>query len=52
VPRCRNAGTRWAESGRLLGLEFTEINPILDERNRTALAAVEFALSALGKTVL
>jgi arginase len=41
-----------AESGRLLGLEFTEINPILDERNRTALAAVEFALSALGKTVL
>jgi len=41
-----------AESGRLVGLEFTEINPILDERNRTALAAVEFALSALGKTVL
>jgi arginase len=41
-----------AESGRLVGLEYTEINPILDERNRTALAAVEFALSALGKTVL
>ncbi|MEZ6017205.1 MAG: arginase [Planctomycetota bacterium] len=41
-----------AESGRLVSLEFTEINPILDERNRTALAAVEFALSALGKTVI
>jgi len=41
-----------AESGRLVSLEFTEINPILDERNRTAVAAVEFALSALGKTVL
>ena len=41
-----------AESRRLLSLEFTEINPILDERNRSAIAAVEFALSALGKTVL
>lgn len=41
-----------AESGRLLGLEMTEINPILDERNRTARAAVEFCESALGKRVL
>ena len=41
-----------AESGKLLGLELTEINPILDNRNRTAKTAVEFALSALGKIVL
>jgi arginase len=41
-----------AESGHLLGLELTEINPILDERNATAKAAVELALSALGKSIL
>lgn len=41
-----------AETGKLLGLEMTEINPILDERNRTARAAVEFCESALGKRVL
>jgi arginase len=41
-----------AESGKLLSLEITEINPILDERNRTAQFAVELALSALGKSIL
>jgi arginase len=41
-----------AESGRLLGLEMTEINPILDDRNATARVAVDLALSALGKAVL
>ena len=41
-----------ATSGRLLGLEMTEINPILDTRNRTARVAVEFCESALGKRVL
>ncbi|MEM1449791.1 MAG: arginase [Planctomycetota bacterium] len=41
-----------ATSGRMLSLELCEINPILDDRNRTAIAAREFALSALGKTVL
>jgi len=41
-----------AESGKLLGLELTEINPILDQRNQTAELAVELALSALGKIVL
>ena len=41
-----------AESGGLLGLEMTEINPILDNQNQTAKAAVEFVLSALGKRVL
>jgi arginase len=41
-----------AESGRLLGLELTEINPILDNQNATARVAVDLALSALGKIVL
>jgi len=41
-----------AESGRLLGLEVTEINPILDNQNATARAAVDLVLSALGKSVL
>jgi arginase len=41
-----------AESGKLLGLELTEINPILDNQNATAKVAVELALSALGKAVL
>ncbi|NOT31415.1 MAG: arginase [Planctomycetes bacterium] len=41
-----------AESGKLLGLEFTEINPILDERNRTAEMAVTLVLSGLGKRIV
>ncbi len=41
-----------AETGALLGLEMAEINPILDNKNQTARAAVEFVLSALGKRVL
>lgn len=41
-----------AESGKLLGLELTEINPILDDRNRTAQFAVELVQSALGKHIL
>ncbi|MDE0892393.1 MAG: arginase [Planctomycetota bacterium] len=41
-----------AASGKLIGLEMTEINPILDDGNQTARAAVELILSALGQTVL
>ena len=40
------------ETGKLLGLEMTEINPILDEKNRTAEVAVELVLSAMGKRIL
>lgn len=40
-----------SESGKLVGMDLVEVNPILDERNRTALLAVELALSALGKRV-
>ena len=41
-----------AEAGIVGSLEFTEINPILDEKNRTAQLAVELILSALGKTII
>jgi arginase len=41
-----------AASNRLGSLEITEINPILDRENRTAILAVELILSALGKTIL
>ena len=41
-----------AQSGMLGSIEVTEINPILDQENRTAILAVELILSALGKTIL
>jgi arginase len=41
-----------SQSGTLGSLEITEINPILDNENRTAILAVELILSALGKTTL
>ncbi len=41
-----------AETGRLVGLEMTEINPILDDRNKTATVTVEFIESALGRRTL
>lgn len=41
-----------ADSRALLSLEVVEVNPVLDERNRTAELAVELILSALGKKIL
>ncbi len=41
-----------ADSGRLVGLDLVEVNPVLDERNRTAEIARELILSALGKHIL
>jgi len=41
-----------AASRTLGSLEITEINPILDSHNQTAILAVELILSALGKTTL
>ena len=40
-----------ADTGRLLSMDVTEINPVLDERNQTARLAVDLVLSALGKRV-
>ncbi len=41
-----------ADHGRLLSFEIVEVNPVIDEHNRTADLAVELALSAFGKKIL
>ncbi len=40
------------DSGAMLSMEVVEVNPVLDEANRTAMLAVELATSALGKRIL
>jgi arginase len=40
------------DSERLLSLDVVEVNPVLDEANRTADLAVELLLSGLGKRIL
>jgi arginase len=40
-----------AETSTLIGMDVVEVNSILDVQNRTALLAVEFILSALGKRI-
>jgi len=40
-----------AETGKLIGMDLVEVNPILDLQNQTALLAVEFIRSALGSRV-
>ncbi len=40
-----------AETGKLIGMDLVEVNPILDFQNQTAHLAVELALSALGRRV-
>jgi arginase len=40
-----------AETGKLIGMDLVEVNPILDIQNATAALAVELALSALGRRV-
>lgn len=39
------------DSGKVTSLDIVEINPILDERNRTAKLAVELTASLFGKTI-
>lgn len=41
-----------ADTGKLVGLDVVEVNPVLDEGNRTAEMACELILSALGKRIL
>jgi arginase len=41
-----------ADDGRLLSFEIAEVNPVIDEHNRTADLAVELACSAFGKKIL
>jgi len=39
------------QSGKALALDMVEVNPILDDRNRTGILACELILSLLGKTI-
>ncbi|MDG6998643.1 MAG: arginase [Nitrososphaerota archaeon] len=41
-----------SEAGVMRSLEMVEVNPILDEQNRTAELAVELILSAMGKKII
>jgi len=41
-----------ADHGRMLSLEVVEVNPVIDEHNRTAALAVELISSAFGKKIL
>jgi arginase len=41
-----------ADHGRMLSMEIVEVNPVIDEHNKTADLAVELALSAFGKKIL
>ena len=40
------------DSGRITSIEVVEVNPVIDEANRTAALAVELILSAMGKRIL
>jgi len=40
-----------AETGKLVGMDLVEVNPILDVQNQTAALAVELAVSALGRRI-
>jgi arginase len=41
-----------ADTGKLIGLDLVEINPILDTANQTAILATELAQSALGMRII
>ena len=40
------------DSSKMLSMEVVEVNPVIDEGNRTADLAVELIMSALGKRIL
>ena len=40
------------DSSKMLSIEIVEVNPVLDQANRTAMLGVELATSALGKRIL
>jgi arginase len=40
------------DSGRMTSMDVVEVNPVIDEANRTASLAVELVMSAMGKRIL
>jgi arginase len=40
------------DCGRMTSMDVVEVNPVIDEANRTALLAVELVMSAMGKRIL
>ncbi len=40
------------DAGRMTSMEVVEVNPVIDEGNRTAILAVELIMSAMGKRIL
>ena len=40
------------DTGRVTSMEVVEVNPVIDEANRTAMLAVELVMSAMGKRIL
>ena len=51
VPEAFLAVESLADSGKLVSMDMVEVNPILDERNKTAILASQLIQSALGKAV-
>lgn len=41
-----------SDSHSILSMEIVEVNPVLDDTNRTALLGVELIMSAMGKRIL
>ena len=41
-----------ADTNKMIGMEVVEVNPVIDEANRTAVLAVELILSAMGKKIV
>ncbi|MGA2599254.1 MAG: arginase, partial [Bryobacteraceae bacterium] len=40
------------DCGKMRAMEIVEVNPVIDESNRTAVLAVELVMSAMGKGIL
>jgi arginase len=40
------------DAGRMTSMEVVEVNPVIDDANRTAILAVELVMSAMGKRIL
>jgi arginase len=41
-----------ADTGKVVGIDLVEVNPVMDEYNRTAGVGTDLLLSAVGKQIL